>query len=140
MDSLHENHTYELVELPKGKRALRNKWVYKLKPGDSGDPPRYKARIVVKGFQQKKGIDFDEIFAPVVKMTSIRTVLSVAASMNLEVEQLDVKTAFLHGDLEEEPVWTEAGSPTMVPEVRLLHDRPRVPQNASRSLRVCEEV
>ena len=65
---LHDN---SLVELPKGKRALRNKWVYKLKPGDGGNPPRYKARIVVKGFQQKKGIDFDEIFAPVVKMTSI---------------------------------------------------------------------
>ena len=56
----------------------------------------------MKGFQQKKGVDFDEIFAPVVKMTSIRTVMSIAASMNLEVEQLDVKTTFLHGDLEEE--------------------------------------
>ena len=63
MDSLYENHTYELVELPKGKRAVRNKWVYKLKPGDAGKPPRYKARIVVKGFQQKKSVDFDEIFA-----------------------------------------------------------------------------
>ena len=50
MDSLHENHTYELVELPKGKRTLQNKWVYKLKPGDAGNPPRYKAKIVVKGF------------------------------------------------------------------------------------------
>ena len=57
--------TYELVELPKGKRALKNKWVYKLKPGDARNPPRYKARIVVKGFQQKKGVDFDDIFAPV---------------------------------------------------------------------------
>ena len=56
----------------------------------------------MKGFAQKKGVDFDEIFSPVVKMTSIRTVLGLAASMNLEVEQLDVKTAFLHGDLEEE--------------------------------------
>ena len=64
MDSLHENHTYELVELPKGKRELRNKWVYKLKPGDARKPPRYKARIVVKGFQQKKGVDFDEILCP----------------------------------------------------------------------------
>jgi ATP-binding cassette subfamily B (MDR/TAP) protein 1 len=102
MDSLHENHTYELVELSKEKRVLQNKWVYKLKPGDAGNPPRYKARIVVKGFQQKKGVDFDEIFAPVVKIPSIRTVLSIAASMNLKVEQLDVKTAFLHDDLEEE--------------------------------------
>ena len=57
--------------------------------------------MVVKGFKQKKGIDFDEIFSPVVKMTSIRTILSIAASLDLEVEQLDGKTAFLHGDLEE---------------------------------------
>ena len=64
MDSLHENHTYELAELPKRERALRNKWVYKLKPGDTGNPPSYKAHRVVKGFQQKKGVDFDEIFAP----------------------------------------------------------------------------
>ena len=56
----------------------------------------------MKGFGQRKGIDFDEIFSPVVKMSSIRTVVGIAASMNLEVEQLDVKTAFLHGDLEEE--------------------------------------
>ena len=88
MDSLHENHTYELAELPKGKNALRNKWVYKLKLGDGRNPPRYKAQIVVKGFQLKKGVDFDKIFAPVVKMTSIRTALSIAASMDLEVEQL----------------------------------------------------
>ena len=71
--------------------------MYKLKPRDGGNPPRYKTRIVVKGFQRKKGVDFDEIFAPVVKMTSIRMVLSIAASMDLEVEQLDVKTTFLHG-------------------------------------------
>ena len=102
MGSLHENYTYDLVELPKGKRALRNKWVFKLKNGDNGSSPRYKARIVVKGFQQKKGVDFDDIFAPTVKMTSIRRVLSIATSMNLEIEKSDVKTTFLHGELDEE--------------------------------------
>ena len=102
MNSLHENHTYDLVKLPNGKRALKNKWVFKLKHGEDGQPPRFKARIVVRGYEQKKGIDFDEIFSPVVKMSSIRVVLSLAASMNLEIEQLDVKTAFLHGDLKEE--------------------------------------
>ena len=76
--------------------------MYKLKPGDAKNLPRYKACIVVKGFQQKKGVDCDEIFAPIVKMTSIRMVLSIAVSMDLEVEQLDVKTTFLHGDVEEE--------------------------------------
>ena len=66
LESLNENYTYELTELPKGKNALRNNWVYKLKPGDGGNPSKYKSRIVVKDFQQKKGVDFNEIFAPVV--------------------------------------------------------------------------
>jgi hypothetical protein len=67
-----------LVQLPAGKRALQNKWVYKLKEEDGGEK-QYKARLVVKGFAQNKGIDFDEIFSPVVKMTSIRTILSLLA-------------------------------------------------------------
>ncbi|CAL8167682.1 unnamed protein product [Prunus armeniaca] len=87
MQSLHENHTYDQVNLPKGRRALKNKWVYRLKTEENNSKPRFKARLVVKGFSQKKGIDFEEIFSLIMKMSSIR---------------LDVKTAFLHGDLEEE--------------------------------------
>ena len=102
MKSLHENLTYELVKLPKGKRALKNKWVYRIKMEEQSTKPRYKARLVVKGFSQKQGVEFEEIFAPVVKMTSIRVVLGIASSLDLEIEQMDVKTAFLHGDLEEE--------------------------------------
>ncbi|KAK2457000.1 hypothetical protein QL285_004317 [Trifolium repens] len=102
MQSLKENQTYDLVKLPEGKRALKNKWVFKLKSEENSLNPRYKARIVVKGCHQKKGIDFEEIFSPVVKMTSIRAILGLAAKLDLEIEQLDVKTAFLHGDLEEE--------------------------------------
>jgi hypothetical protein len=101
MDSLVNNHTWDLVQFPAGKRALQNKWVYKLKEEDGGEK-RYKARLVVKGFAQKKGIDFDEIFSLVVKMTSIRTILSLVVVEDLHLEQLDVKTTFLHGDLEEE--------------------------------------
>jgi hypothetical protein len=101
MDSLENNQTWDLVQLPTGKKALQNKWVYKLKEEDGGEK-RYKARLVVKGFAQKKGIDFDEIFSPVVKMTSIRTILSLVVVEYLHLEQLDVKTTFLHGDLEEE--------------------------------------
>ena len=76
--------------------------MFRLKSGDDNSPLRYKARLVVKGFNQKKGIDFDEIFSPVVKISSIRGFPGLVASMDLEIEQLDVKTAFLHGDLEEE--------------------------------------
>ena len=102
MKSLDDNHTFDLVKLPNGKRALKNRWIYRVKHEENSASPRYKARLVVKGFNQKKGIDFDEIFSPVVKMTSIRTVLGLATTLDLEVEQMDVKTAFLHGNLEEE--------------------------------------
>nr|GEZ54845.1 retrovirus-related Pol polyprotein from transposon TNT 1-94 [Tanacetum cinerariifolium] len=102
INSLHENNTFKLVKLPKGKRALKNKWVYKLKTEEHTSRPRCKARLEVKGFSQKRGIDFDEIFSPVVKMGSIRVVLGLAASLNLEVEKMDVKTVFLHGDLDKE--------------------------------------
>ena len=77
MNSLNNNKTFDLVELPKGKKVLKNKWVFKLK---------YKAWLVVKGFSQKPGIDFDEIFSPVVKMSSIRVVLRLIASLDLELE------------------------------------------------------
>ncbi|RVW12059.1 Retrovirus-related Pol polyprotein from transposon TNT 1-94 [Vitis vinifera] len=101
MDSLLGNQTWELTELPVGKKALHNKWVYRIKNEHDGSK-RYKARLVVKGFQQKEGIDYTEIFSPVVKMSTIRLVLGMVAAENLHLEQLDVKTAFLHGDLEED--------------------------------------
>ena len=102
MDSLHKNHTYELVKLPKGKKALKNKWVYIIKQEEHTPHPRYNARLVAKGFSQKKGVDFDDIFSPMVKMTSIRVIFGLVARFNLEVGQMDVKTTFLHSDLEEE--------------------------------------
>ena len=73
MESLMHNQTWDLVRLPTGKPELQNKWVYKLKEEDGGKQ-RHKARLVVKGFAQKKGIDFDEIFSLFVKMNSIRTI------------------------------------------------------------------
>jgi Reverse transcriptase (RNA-dependent DNA polymerase) len=100
MKSLQENDTYELVQLPKSRKALRNKWVFKLKRDGNGELMKYKARLVVKGFGQKQGIDFEEIFSPVVKMTFIRAVLGLVAGLDLELEQFDVKIVFLHGDLE----------------------------------------
>ena len=101
MDSLLRNQTWELTKLPVGKKALHNKWVYRIKNEHDGSKC-YKARLVVKGFQQKEGIDYTEIFSPVVKMLTIKLVLGMVVAENLHLEQLDVKTVFLHGDLEED--------------------------------------
>nr|CAN73722.1 hypothetical protein VITISV_041002 [Vitis vinifera] len=101
MDSLLGNRTWELTELPIGKKALHNKWVYRIK-NEHDRSKRYKTRLVVKGFQQKEGIDYIEIFSLIVKMSTIRLVLGMVAAENLHLEQLDVKTPFLHGDLEED--------------------------------------
>ncbi|KAK8926133.1 hypothetical protein KSP39_PZI018401 [Platanthera zijinensis] len=102
MVSLRKNQTWGLCKLPKGRKAIGSKWVFKQKVKADGTVEKYKARLVAKGFSQVEGVDYDEIFSPVAKLTSIRMVLSIAAVHDLEIEQMDVKTAFLHGDLEEE--------------------------------------
>ena len=102
MEALHRNKTWELVELPKGRKAIGNKWVFKIKRDGNDQVERYRARLVVKGYAQKEGIDFNEIFSPVVRLTTIRVVLAMCAAFDLHLEQLDVKTAFLHGELKEE--------------------------------------
>ena len=101
MRSLEKNDRWVLTELPAGKRALLNKWVFRIKT-EPDDKRRFKARLVVKGYSQRKGIDYAEIFSPVVKLTSIRILLSIVASENLHLEQMYVKTTFLHGDLDKE--------------------------------------
>ena len=102
MESLHKNKTCELKELPQGKKTLGCKWVYKKKEAASEkEKEKFKARLVAKGYSQRKGIDYDEVFSPVVRHTSIRILLALVASYDMELEQLDVKTIFLHGDLEE---------------------------------------
>ena len=102
MEALHRNKTWELVELPKGRKAIGNKWVFKIKRDGNDQVERYRARLVVKGYTQKEGIDFNEIFSQVVRLTTIRVVLAICAAFDLHLEQLDVKTAFLHGELKEE--------------------------------------
>jgi len=102
VEALHKNKTWSLVELPEGRKAIGCKWVYKIKRDSNKQVERYRARLVVKGYAQKEGIDFSEIFSPVVRLITIRVVLALCAAFDLHLEQLDMNTAFLHGELEEE--------------------------------------
>lgn len=101
-DSLIENETWKLVDLPRGRNAIDNKWVYKIKETPTGDIERYRARLVVRGFSQEYGVDYYQTYSLVVRYTSIRTIMAIAAAENLKLAQFDVKTAFLYGDLSEE--------------------------------------
>jgi hypothetical protein len=117
--SLHTNKTWTLQLLPAGAKAIPVKWVYKIKRDSQGNIERYKARLVAKGFMQREGIDFEDVYAPVSKHTTLRALLSKAAQEDLELYQLDIKTAFLYGELEEEiyitqPPGYEQGSPGTV--------------------------
>ena len=100
IDSLLENKTWDLTELPPGKNVVGSKWVFKHKRDANGNINRFKARLVAQGYSQEYGLDYDEVFAPVAKFNSIRTVLAIANELDLEVHQMDVKTAFLNGDLD----------------------------------------
>eukprot|EP00253_Pinus_taeda_P026270 PITA_26270 len=100
--SLLANDTWDLVPLPKGQKLVRCKWVYKTKFGLDGKVDKHKARLVAKVFSQVEGIEYIETFSPISKMNSIYLVLSLAASFKWEVHKMDVKSAFLHGDLREE--------------------------------------
>ena len=102
MDSLHGNQVWDLVELPKERKIVGSKWVFKEKLGADGTTERYKARLVAQGFSQQYGLDYDETFSPVVRSESVRTLIALAARDNMYLHQLDVTTAFLNGTLREE--------------------------------------
>ena len=102
LNSLKENDTYTLTELPEGRRAIRCKWVFKCKVDEQGDTTRFKARLVAMGFSQAEGLDYNETFAPVANYKSVRLLLALATQFNLTLTQYDIETAFLNGKLTEE--------------------------------------
>ncbi|KAD3067701.1 hypothetical protein E3N88_35581 [Mikania micrantha] len=102
LDSIERNRTWELVALPSGHKAIGLKWIFKLKRNSEGKVTKHKARLVAKGYVQEKGVDFDEVFAPVARIETIRVILALAAKEGWFVHHLDVKSAFLNGELTEE--------------------------------------
>ncbi|CAN6720741.1 unnamed protein product [Malus baccata var. baccata] len=111
LKALDENETWSVVDLPKGKKAVGSRWIYKTKFNSNGTIERHKTRLVARGFTQTYGIDYKETFAPVAKMNIVRVLLSVVVNHEWPLFQMDVKNAFLHGDLEEEAIYGLKQSP-----------------------------
>ena len=99
LEALNKNKKWVLTTLPTEKKAVSCKWIYTVKQNPKGKVERYKARLVARGFSQTYGIDYDETFAPVTKMNTVRILVSCAANFRWKLHQLDVKSAFLHGEL-----------------------------------------
>ena len=116
-ESILQNRTWELVDLPPGCKPLGYKWIFKRKLKMDGSLDKYKARLVVKGFRQKEGLDYFDTYSPVTRITSIRMLIAIASLYNLEIHQMDVKTAFLNGELNEE-IYMEQPEGFSVPRER----------------------
>jgi len=101
METININGTWELMELPDGAKKVGVKWIYKTKFKENGEVDKYKARLVVKGYAQEYGVDYTKVFAPMARMETIRLVVALAAQKGWLIYQLDVKSAFLHGKLDE---------------------------------------
>ena len=110
---------YEIVPCPKGRKVVRSRWVFRIKRGPDGTVQKYKARVVAQGYTQIEGVDYDETFAPVAKLASLRMILALAAEHDLELQQMDVKSVYLNGELREE-IFMEAPPGFDVPEGMVL--------------------
>ena len=102
IESILSNHTWELTDLPPGNKPLGSKWIFKRKFKPDGTIDKYKARLVVKGYRQKEGLDYFDTYSAVTRITSIRILIALAAVHDLKIQQMDVKTVFLNGELEED--------------------------------------
>lgn len=101
MKLVEENRTWEVSDLLDKQKAIGLKWVFKVKKDPEGRIVKHKARLVAKGYAQQQGVDFDEVFAPIVRLETVRVLLALAAQGGWEVYHMDVKSAFLNGDLSE---------------------------------------
>ena len=102
LKSMDENQVWNLIDLPDGVKPIECKWVFKKKSDMDGNLSIHKARLVAKGFRQVQGVDYDETFSPVAMLRSVRILLAIAAYFDYEIWQMDVKTAFLNGNLKED--------------------------------------
>ncbi|WVZ80652.1 hypothetical protein U9M48_028110 [Paspalum notatum var. saurae] len=102
LETFERNHVWDLVEPPPNCRPIGTKWVFKNKQGENGMVVRNKARLVAQGYCQKEGIDYEDTFAPIARLEAIRSLLAFAASKGFKLQQMDVKSAFLNGFIEEE--------------------------------------
>jgi hypothetical protein len=116
MDSIHQNKTWKISDLPTDHKAIGLKWVFKVKRDPTGNIVKHKTRLVAKGYAQIQGIDYDEVFVPVARLETVRLLLALAAHGEWEVHHMDVKSSFLNGDLLEEvyvhqpPAFTDSSS------------------------------
>jgi len=110
---------YDVVPQPKGHKVVGSKWVLRIKRGPDGQVQKYKAHIVTQGFTQVEGLDYDQTFAPVVKLLTFRAILAIAVQQNLTIHQMDIKAAYLNGKLKEE-IYMEAPPGLEIPEGMVL--------------------